>query len=155
MDAVREFILYDLDGGAQTEWNERFVTPLCLAVVSVDGLAELPDSTRESVVAKVGEALQTITRRADRLARSGDDHAVLLRRTLSKRAHDFYAPSARKAIADALGPETTVSVGISSITEHMVKGADDMIKKAFSALAAARKQGPGTTMVYDFRTMPY
>lgn len=156
MDAVREFIQYDLDGGAQTEWNERFVMPLCMAVISIDGLAKLPnEGARNRLVATVGETLSKLTRRADRLARSGNDYVVLLRRTLSKKAHDFYAPNARQAIAEACGAGVTVSVGISSVTEHMVKGGDDMMKKAFSALAVARKQGPGSTVVYDFRTMPY
>jgi GGDEF domain-containing protein len=156
MDAIREFIEYDLDGSAQTEWNERFVMPLCVAVIAVDDLAKLEnDQARNRVQAKVGEALRKLTRRADRLARSGDEYVVLLRRTLSKKAHDFYLPNARKAIAEASGDGTTISAGISSLTEHMVKGADDMIKKAFSALAAARKHAPGSAMVYDFRTMPY
>lgn len=156
MDAIREFVQYDLDGGAQTEWNERFVMPLCMAVIAVDGLSAFKDDeARRRVQVSAGEALRKLTRRADRLARSGDEFIVLLRRTLSKNAHDFYVPNARKAIADACGNGTTICAGISSLTEHMVKGADDMIKKGFSALAAARKQGPGSTMVYDFRTMPY
>lgn len=156
MDAIREFIQYDLDGGAQTEWNERFVTPLCIAAISVDGLAQLADeSVRNRLQALVGDTLKKLTRRADRLAKSGDEFVVLLRRTLSKKAHDFYAPNARKAIAEACGEGTSICIGISSLTEHLVKGADDMLKKAMSALAAARKLGPGSTMVYDFRTMPY
>jgi len=78
-----------------------------------------------------------------------------LRRTLSKKARDFYVPNARKVIAEACGKSTSFCAGISSLTEHMVKGADDMITKGLSALAVARKQGPGSTVVYDFRTMPY
>lgn len=156
MEAVRELIQYDLDGGAQTEWNERFVMPLCMAVISIDGLAKLPnEGARNRLVAAVGETLSKLTRRADRLARSGNDYIVLLRRTLSKKAHDFYAPNARKAIAEFCGDGVTVSLGISSVTEHMIQGANDMVKKAFAALEVARKQGPGSTVVYDFRTMPY
>jgi GGDEF domain-containing protein len=156
MEAVREFIQYDLDGGAQTEWNERFVTPLCMAVVGIDGLARLPsDAARDQLVATVGETLRKLTRRADRLARSGDNFVVLLRRTLSKKAHDFYVPNARKALVDACGDSVNVSVGIASVTEHMIKSAEDMIMKAFTAFEVAKKQGGGATVIYDFRTMPY
>lgn len=153
MEAVREFIQYDLDGGAQTEWNERFVTPLCMAVVGVDGLDELPNAgARNRHLAAVGDALRKVTRRADRLARVDDDYIVLLRRTLAKRAHEFYVVNVRKALSD-LGVEASVSFGIASLTEHMVTGADDMVKKAHKALEVARKQGPGSAVVYDFRTM--
>ena len=155
MEAVREFIQYDLDGGAQTEWNERFVMPLCMAVFAIDGLEALSSqAARDRVLTAVGEELGKLTRRADRLARAGNEYVVLLRRTLSKKAHDFYVPNARKAIAEAAAG-TTACVGISSVTEHMIRGADDMIKKAYAALEVARKQGPGSIVVYDFRTMPY
>jgi len=155
MDAVREFIQYDLDGGAQTEWNERFVMPLCMAVIGVDSLATLPnEGARNRHLAAVGDALRKVTRRSDRVARVEDDYIVLLRRTLAKRAHDFYVANVRKTLADC-GVEATVSFGITSLTEHMVTGAEDMIKKAYTALQAARKQGPGSVVVYDFRTMAY
>lgn len=159
MEAVREFIQYDLDGGAQTEWNERFVMPLCMAVISVDNIKKLPnEGARNRLLAIIGETLTKLTRRADRLARSGNDYVVLLRRTLAKRATDSYVPNMRKAIADACAPEhleVALSVGIASVTEHMIKSGDDMIKKAFAALDHARKQGPGSTVTYDFRIMPY
>ena len=159
MDTIREFIQYDLDGGAQTEWNERFVTPLCMAVISVDSLTKLPNQgERNRLLAIIGETLGRLTRRADRLARSSNDYVVLLRRTLAKRANDTYVPNVRKAIADACaeaGLKATLSIGIASVTEHMIKSGDDMIKKAFVALDHARKQGPEGTAIYDFRIMPY
>lgn len=156
MEAVREFIQYDLDGGAQTEWNERFVMPLCMAVIGIDGLAKLPnEGARSKLFTAVGDTLRQLTRRADRLARSGDNYIVLLRRTLAKRAQDFYAPNARRAIAEACGDGISVSLGIASVTEHMIKSAEDMIMKAFSAFEVAKKQGAGATVIYDFRTMPY
>ncbi|MSR06116.1 MAG: diguanylate cyclase [Gemmatimonadetes bacterium] len=159
MEVVREFIQYDLDGGAQTEWNERFVMPLCMAVMSVDNLKKLPnEGVRNRALAIIGETLGKLTRRADRMARSGNDYVVLLRRTLAKRVSDSYGPHMRKAVVDACaeaGMEVVLSIGIASVTEHMIKNGDDMIKKAFAALDHARKQGPGSLAIYDFRIMPY
>lgn len=152
MDVMKEFIQYDLDGGAQTEWNERFVMPLCLAVVSVDNLKKVSANA-----GKISEAIGKLTRRADRTARSGDDYVILLRRTLAKRANDSYVPNLRKAIKEACatGPEPQVTIGIASLTEHMITGAEDMVKKALAARDYARKQGTDQTSVYDFRIMPY
>ncbi len=158
LDALRAFIQYDLDGSVQTEWNERFIMPLCLAVIDIDGLADLPNAgARNRCQAVVGETLKRVTRRADRLGRADGTFLVLLRRTLAKRARDAYFPHVRKALADGTDPAgktVTLSGGIVSLTEHMVTGADDMIAKGRAALAAARASGPGTATIYDFRTMP-
>jgi GGDEF domain-containing protein len=159
MPALYEFIRYEIDGGLQTETNERFVTPVCLAALGIDALPSLPDdATRSRLVETVADALRKMTRRSDRLTRSGSDFVVLLRRTLASRARDFYGPHVGAWVAAAAGKAglpTTVSVGIASLTEHLVKGPEDMLTKAFAALAQARKQGPGHVVVYDFRVMPY
>ncbi|MBI4421292.1 MAG: GGDEF domain-containing protein [Gemmatimonadetes bacterium] len=159
MLALQEFILYEIDGGAQTEQHERFVTPLCVAAIAIDALPSLPDDrARGRMVDVVGEALRKVTRRADRLARSGNDFVALLRRTLAARAREYYAPHVRGVVTESCTKEkvsTTLSFGIASLTEHLVRDPGDMIKKAFTALEAAKKAGPGSLAVYDFRTMPY
>ena len=159
MLTIGEFILYEIDGGAQTEQHERFVTPLCVAAISLDALPSLTnDEARGRLVEVVGEAMRKVTRRADRLARSGNDFVVLLRRTMAARARDYYAPHVRSVVAEAckeVKTPTTLSLGIASLTEHLVREPADLIKKAFAALEAAKKLGPGSVVVYDFRTMPY
>jgi diguanylate cyclase (GGDEF)-like protein len=157
--ALQEFIQYEIDGGVQTEAHERFVSPVCVAAVGIDHLSKIKDlKVRSKMIDFVEDAIQKVTRRSDRLARSGNDFAVLLRRTLAARARDFYGPNLTRLVSEAAaeaGAPTTVSVGIASLTEHLVRGAEDMLKKAFIALEEARKQGPGSVVVYDFRKMPY
>ena len=159
MPALYEFLRYEIDGGQQTETNERFVMPICIAAIGIDGLPALPDDEKRGrMVEAVGEALRQMTRQSDRLARSGNDFVALLRRTLAARARDHYGPHVRDWVAAAAGKAgipVSLSVGVSSLTEHLVKGPEDMVTKAFTALAAARKQGPGRVVVYDFRIMPY
>jgi GGDEF domain-containing protein len=102
----------------------------------------------------VTEAIGRITRRSDRMAREGDDLVALLRRTLAKRAREFYAVNTARLVAEATaeaGCPATVSFGIASLTEHLVRSPEDMMEKAFQALAAARRAGPGSVVVYDLR----
>jgi GGDEF domain-containing protein len=156
---LHEFLQYEIDGGTQTEAHERFVSPVCLAAIGIDTLPSLPDDdARARLVGVVRDALRGMTRRSDRLAASGNDVMALLRRTLAARARDFYAPHVRECVQSAAGGAgmpTSVSIGIASLTEHLVRGPDDMLKKAMVALEAARQQGPGSIVVYDFRTMAY
>ena len=157
MATLLEFIRYEIDGGAQTERNERFVTPVCAVAIGVDALASIKDeATRARLTETVGRTIGKITRRSDRLARKGDDFVALLRRTLSKKAREHYAPHVVGAVMEVtreVGPATTLCFGIASLTEHLVKDPADMLKKAFTALEAARKSGPGSVVIYDLREM--
>ena len=157
MRALYEFIRYEIDGGAQTERNERFVTPVCVVAIGVDALRSMSsEPAREELIESIAKAIARITRRADRLAREGNDLVALLRRTLSRRARDFYAPHLTGAVVEVsreVGPPTTLSFGISSLTEHLVRDPSDMIRKAFTALEEAKRRGPGSVVVYDLREM--
>jgi GGDEF domain-containing protein len=157
MVALLEFIRYEIDGGTQTERNEQFVSPLCIAAISLDALPALKDeAARTRVVEASGEAIKRITRRSDRLARHGSDFVVLLRRTLAKRAREFYAPNVAGAVAEYTREAscfTTLTIGISSLTEHLIRDPNDMVKKAFVALDFAKKQGPGSMRIFDLREM--
>jgi GGDEF domain-containing protein len=157
MAAIYEFIRYEIDGGSQTELNERFVTPVCAVAIGLDLLPSLPnDAERAKLVEVTGEALRRITRKADRLARHDNDFVALLRRTLSGRAREFYAPHVSAAIGEATreaGSPTTLSFGISSLTEHLVRDPHDMVRKALAALEVARQSGPAGVKVYDLREM--
>jgi GGDEF domain-containing protein len=157
MAALHEFIRYEIDGGAQTERHEQFVTPVCVVAIAVDGVGSVPHrAAQESLLDVTGRAIGQFTRRSDRLARHGDDFVALLRRTLAKRAREFYAPHLTAAVAEATreaGCPTTLSFGIVSLTEHLVRDPDDMLRKAFVALGSAKQQGPGSITVYDLRQM--
>ncbi len=157
MAALHEFIRYEIDGGAQTERNERFVSPLCAVAISIDALASLPDDlARGRLIELTGDSIRRITRRSDRLARHGNDFVALLRRTLAKRARENYAPHVTGQVVEITreaGCFTTLSFGIASLTEHLVRDPDDMVRKAFAALDHARKAGPGSVRMYDLREM--
>jgi diguanylate cyclase (GGDEF)-like protein len=157
MATLLEFIRYEIDGGAQTERNERFVTPVCAVAIGVDALSSIKDeSARARLTETVGRTIGKITRRSDRLARKGDDFVALLRRTLSKKAREHYAPHLAGSVMEVtreIGLATTLCLGIVSLTEHLVKDPGDMVTKAFTALEAARKNGPGSVVVYDLREM--
>lgn len=158
LTALYEFIQYEIDGGAQTERHERFVTPLCVAAITADILPKLDPGKQAALTAAMTDGLTKQTRRADRVARQGNEFLALLRRTLAVKARDFYAPGMSQKLANVIestGIKTTFSFGIASLTEHLVRGPEDMVKKALTALNVARKQGPGSVVVYDFRTMPY
>lgn len=157
MPALAEFIQYEIDGSAQTLRNELYVTPLCLVAIEVDGASKrLEEEERRRQTEAVTEALRRTTRGADRVARAGGCYVVLLRRTMAKNVRDFYAPrlagNADEA-AGAAGVKVTLSFGISSLTEHIVRDPDDLVRKAMRALEEARKR-PGTVAIFDFRAMP-
>jgi hypothetical protein len=147
--ALAEFIQYEIDGSAQTMRNELYVTPLCLVAVALEG-------TPGAQLQAVSEAVRKLTRVADRVARDGDHLLLLLRRTLAANVREHYAPRLVETVNDALretGAAAKLSVGISSLVEHLVRDPDDMIKKAMRALEEARKD-PGSFVIYDFRVMP-
>lgn len=149
LPALAEFIQYEIDGSAQTMRNELYVTPLCLAAVAFEG-------TSGTHLEIVSEAVRKLTRVADRVARDGDHFLLLLRRTLAANVREHYAPRLVETVNDALketGAAGKLSVGISSLVEHLVRDPEDMIKKAMRALKEARKD-PGSFVIYDFRVMP-
>jgi GGDEF domain-containing protein len=136
--------------------NERFVTPVCAVAIAVDALSATPKASRDALMEVTSQAIKRVTRRADRLARDGDEFVTLLRRTLAKSARTHYAPKLAATVAEATreaGTPTTLSFGIASLTEHLVLDPDDMIHKALVALQFARKQGAGTALVFDLREM--
>jgi hypothetical protein len=154
--ALAEFIQYEIDGSAQTMRNELYVTPLCLAAVAFEGASGTKAKGQRRGLEVLGDAVRKLTRVADRVARDGDVFLLLLRRTLAKNVQEHYAPRLVEMVNDALtdmGATATLSVGISSLVEHLVRSPDDMVTKALRALEEARKE-PGSCVIYDFRVMP-
>jgi len=158
--ALAEFLQYELDGSFQTDINEYWVRPFCLVSVCLDGVAALKDDDpgkARSVLLAASTVFGKITRRSDRAARFGVDLGALLRRTNPKSIREFYVPRVTEALAEAAraaGMPTTLSFGIAGHPEAAVKGVDDIFLKSVYAVEEAKKLGPGTTVVYDPRTMP-
>ena len=82
---------------------------------------------------------------------------MLLTRTMAYSVRDHYAPRTAehlREVAAAEGMSTTFSFGVASLTEHAIRDTDDMFRKSVRALEEAKKEGPGSLVIYDFRTMP-
>ena len=156
MPALAEFIQYEIDGSAQTLRNELYITPLCVAAIAVGlPLGVKDEMQHDRFLAAVSEAARGVTRVADRVAREGDRLIALLRRTMANNLRDCYAPRLTKYVEEACAEwgKVTVSIGISSLVEHVAKSPEHMVRMAQRALDEALKT-PGGAVVYDFRVMP-
>jgi GGDEF domain-containing protein len=155
MTTLAEFIQYEIDGSAQTLRNELHVTPLCLAAVDVAPPAGADDAMRQRLRPVVHEAIRQLCRTADRVARTGDVTILLLRRTMANNLRDHFAPRLAEHLARACADigTVTVSVGISSLVEHVARSPGHLVRMAMSALEESQRT-PGRCVVYDFRTKP-
>jgi GGDEF domain-containing protein len=157
LPVLAEFVHYEIDGYFQTETNERFVTPLCVTAIGIDALAQRKEAKdRDALFDLVAASIGKVTRAADRLSRRDDEIVALLRRTLARNVREFYAPRVSGFVTEAAKEAdmpTTLSFGVASLTEHLIRDPDDMLAKAFRALEAAREQGPGGVALFDFRVM--
>lgn len=157
LPVLTEFIQYEIDGYFQTETNERFVTPLCVVAIGIDELPKCRDEEkRTALFDRVAADVAKVTRAADRLSRRDTELVALLRRTLARNVREFYAPRVSRFVTESAkekGYPTTLSFGVASLTEHLVRNPDDMLAKAFRALEAAREKGPGSVALFDFREM--
>ena len=159
---VMLFVRFLIDVSRQTVANEFHVFPAALVSISVDEIenraAKGPLSDEDSkVLHSIGVELSRITRQADKAGRHGRRFAVLLTRTMAYQVREFYASRTSESLQDAAkeeGMTTTFSFGVASLTEHAIHDTDDMFRKSAKALEVARQQGPGSLVLYDFRTMP-
>ncbi len=159
---VMLFVRFLIDVSRQTVANEFQVFPATLVSISVDEIekraAEGPMSDEDSkILHSIGVALSRITRQADKAGRHGSRFVVLLTRTMAYQVREFYGPRTSELLQDAAkegGMTTTFSFGVASLTEHSIRDTDDMFRKSSKALAVAMQQGPGSLVLYDFRTMP-
>ena len=159
---VMLFVRFLIDVTRQTFHNEFQVFPATLVSIAVDEIerraAEGPLGEEDSrILAAIGGKLGKITRQADKAGRYGRHFMVLLTRTMALQVRDFYAPRTTEylqEVAASEGLETTFSFGVASLTEHAIRDTDDMFRKSVKALEEAKKEGPGSLVIYDFRTMP-
>ncbi len=159
---VMLFVRFLIDVSRQTVQNEFQVFPATLVSIGVDEIerraAEGPLGDEDSrILGVIGRRLSKITRQADKAGRYGRHFTVLLTRTMAFQVRDFYAPRTTEylqEVAASEGLETTFSFGVASLTEHAILDTDDMFRKSVRALEEAKEQGPGSVVIYDFRTMP-
>ncbi len=160
MDALAEFLQYEIDGSFQTDVNEYMVQPFCLASIQLDSMACLKKGDREKAHAAllaVGTCFGRITRRSDRAAKYGAVLGTLLRRTDPRSVIEFYVPRIKERLSDAAreaGMPTTLSFGIAGHPDAAVRSVEDLISKCLYALEEAKKLGPGCVVAYDLKTMP-
>lgn len=159
---VMLFVRFLIDVTRQTFHNEFQVFPATLVSIAVDEIerraveGQLGDEDSR-ILTVIGRKLSKITRQADKAGRYGRHFTVLLTRTMALQVRDFYAPRTTEYLQDVAaseGLETTFSFGVASLTEHAIRDTDDMFRKSVKALEEAKKQGPGSLVIYDFRTMP-
>lgn len=156
MPALHEFIRYEMDGSAQTLRNELYITPLCLAAIEVAPPHGVKDDLQRSrFLVAVSDAINLTLRVADRVAREGDVFVALLRRTMAATVRNKLMPRLTSRIDEACADwgKVIVTAGTSSLVEHAARNPDHMIRMALRALEEARRD-PGSTVVYDFRSMP-
>ena len=159
---VMLFVRFLIDVSRQTVQNEYQTFPATLVSIAVDEIerraAEGPLGDEEArILGLIGQKLSIVTRQADKAGRYGRHFVVLLTRTMAFQVRDFYAPRTTEylqEVAASEGLETTFSFGVASLTEHAIRDTDDMFRKSVRALEEAKKQGPGSLVLYDFRTMP-
>jgi len=152
MPTLTEFIQYEIDGSAQTLRNELHVTPLCLAAVDVGQPPDVAE-VRQKFWEAVHGAVRQVTRTSDRVAREGDQHIMLLRRSMAASLREHFAPRLTETINSACADfgVVTVSLGIASLVEHVAKSPGHLVRMAQRALEESRTTG--VPVVYDFRTM--
>ncbi len=159
---VMLFVRFLIDVSRQTVQNEFQVFPATLVSIAVDEIerrateGSLGDE-ESRLLGVIGRRLSIVTRQADKAGRYGRHFVVLLTRTMALQVRDFYAPRTTdylQEVAASEGLETTFSFGVASLTEHAIRDTDDMFRKSVRALEEARKKGPGSLVLYDFRTMP-
>ena len=156
------FVRFLIDVTRQTFHNEFQVFPATLVSIAVDEIerraAEGPLGDEDSrILGLIGRKLSRVTRQADKAGRYGRQFVVLLTRTMAIQVRDFYASRTTESLQEVAvseGFETTFSFGVASLTEHAIQNTEDMFRKSVRALEEAKKQGPGSLVIYDFRTMP-
>ena len=159
---VMLFVRFLIDVSRQTVANEFQVFPATLVSISVDEIENRADKGPLSdedlkVLHCIGVQLSRMTRQADKAGRHGSRFIVLLTRTMAYQVREFYGPRTGELLQDAAkeeGMTTTFSFGVASLTEHSIRDTDDMFRKSAKALDVARQRGPGSLVLYDFRTMP-
>jgi diguanylate cyclase (GGDEF)-like protein len=130
---------------AQREW-----ITYAIARVDVDGMGAVNErlgrAVGDALLKRVGEDLRASRREYDVVARWTDDELVLLLPRADVHALGSVLKRARDAVhagGASLVPGMSVCVGAALWTPPSAEGPADILRRAATALAAARARGPG------------
>ena len=150
----RRFFTIRLD--EEISRHRRFNHPVSMVLLDLDGFKAVNDDLGHAVgddtLRDVAQILAKHSRGINVVSRyGGDEFAVLLVET-SKAGAVLYAERIREVIAKfrfAHGKPVTASLGIASLPDDDVSGAEDLFKMADEALYAAKRAGKNQVAVCD------
>jgi len=129
---------------------QRYAEPLSLALVQIDSLASLRESSGQQacdeVLKEVASIVLRMIRETDLAARYGDDRlAIIMPGTDTNGANDFCRRFRRLLDEQGqslqqVGGEMEVSVGAASLPEEGTKTAPELVQKAASALKPRHRE---------------
>ena len=138
---------------------QRGTSDLAVLFVDVDGFKRVNDRyghpIGDNALRLVAERLAESLRESDTLARIGGDEFLVLCEEAkgglealetAERLHAAFAAPFK--LTDEADEPITISIGISSIGEREIRGADQLVKEADEAMFEAQRRGPGGVALY-------
>ena len=132
---------------------------LAVLFIDVDGFKRVNDRfghpIGDNALRLVAERLEESLRESDTLARIGGDEFLVVCEEAegamealetAERLHAAFAAPFK--LTDEADEWITISIGISSIGEREIRGADQLVKEADEAMFEAQRRGPGGVALY-------
>jgi diguanylate cyclase (GGDEF)-like protein len=137
--------------GDAMSYFRRYKRAIAVLVIDIDKFKRVNDTfghaTGDEIICSIGQAISTVARLTDKVARFGGEEFVVLLREIDEAGVTLFAERLRVAIASApietarSGPiHVTVSIGLALANEHD-RDMDDLIERADRALYRAKSAG--------------
>jgi len=130
---------------------DRYASPLCCAMVDLDGLKQINDKLGHAAgnraILALADAVREELRDTDFAARYGGDEFVVLLPQTSAVAGALFAERLRRRLVDVsqtAGLPVRASIGVAALTIDEVASSDaaeDLLRRADEALYAAKRAG--------------
>ncbi len=130
---------------------DRYASPLCCAMLDLDGLKQINDKLGHAAgnrsILALADAVREELRDTDFAARYGGDEFVVLLPQTSAAAGALFAERLRRRLVDVsetAGLPVLASIGVAALTSDEMAGADaaeDLLRRADEALYAAKRAG--------------
>lgn len=130
---------------------KRYSSPLCCAMLDLDGLKQINDKLGHAAgnraILALADAVREELRDTDFAARYGGDEFVVLLPQTNAAAGMLFAERLRRRLADvslSAGLPVRASIGVAALSDHEVAGVDaaeDLLRRADEALYAAKRAG--------------